>query len=568
MYSIINRTIKENTMAKNQNFSPKASAYILTLISRLDTAICFRLFRFFSSLPKDNKESLFEEYFESISDKEEEFSKAVKQAGSMENEEKHIKYPFDIFGTKTAIKFLEKWRETEKFTTVLSKSMIIYIPKKTQLIDNLNNVYELRQELEHPIDKNKFVLEKSLKSLFLFIPPVYMNHIISLLNEEDKEKVSKIREWVIDTNRKFKENLNEKNNQEESRQAKNNKRFQKSVLLLNKERFTDKKTFAFMGEGNKSILENIITAEVKSFSQNKKEFFAIKDKNEKPKIPKNELFLMFDFILEIQSVFRRYYCPLFNKKSSADKYSELRNLVSHSYLYFNKGGRPYVEVAWESIKLALDFFDNKYKSAVLQYLEKTEAANKLREDLEKEKIEKNWKETDVEYKKKITQVKNKINKTINKEIKDIGIQTQKEKIENKEIIKTEKTLKTDFIRSLNAICNKKNYFYIEISTPKGEDKEGFNVQDIEVKFSKEENDKPKNQNKLPRCAMDKFIEETVSKKKANFNLEKAEMKVEKRIYLNLIRQKMKQKIMDIKRENQLKNNVKVIKKEVVKNKKI
>ncbi|MDR0484260.1 MAG: hypothetical protein LBH40_03180 [Alphaproteobacteria bacterium] len=515
------------TTQQVQPFSPKASAYILTLISRLDTAICFHLFKYFYRRNNKKKDlDLIDKFLEfnenklpkegTIEEFKEEFERAIKSSEKNKTDEivDSISYPFDIFGTPHAIKFFNNWGTTTDFAKYLSKEMIIYTgDKKTNFVKNLVNIFLLRQELEHPNKKDnslklikykndehkyKYDLEDSLKSLFLFLPDRFMNHVSSLL--ENKE-VESIKQEVNKTNRYFRKRLNEKINEEDKNQTEN------------RLTFVEQKNISFMGETNKNMLQSMFT-----------------DKNW-GEIPKNELYLTFDFILEVQAIFRRYYTPLFSSDYSNKEYKELRNLISHSNLFFNtkeNKNSSYTNRFCENLKIALEFYDTEYKDAIV--------------------LHKNGQSI-----KNIKKEKHIIIQTVKVEIKPK--EEEKKEKEYKEIIKTENTLKTDFIRSLNALCNQKNYFYIEMSTPKSGNNEGFNTQEIEIKFSKEEDDTSKNNQKcMPKEDMDKYIEATIRDKKENKHLKDAKFEEKKRIYLNLIRQKMKKKIMEIKEKNQSRNN--------------
>ncbi|MDR2685633.1 MAG: hypothetical protein LBB23_02555 [Rickettsiales bacterium] len=448
-----------------------ARFYILTIISRLDSAICFWFFNFIGG-KKDKCASICNSISEDKSDECAAIAKKCYSANGKElNSDSEIQYPFDVFGTNN---FIEKLNNAMKsynneFAKFLSDKMIIAeIEKYCNLRKHLINIFLLRQVCEHP-DKNnvrysdvskkvekKFDLADSLYSLFLFLPREFMNHIIGLIKDDaTKTNALTARKNANDANRKFRQNRNQ--------------------IRQTGEKFHRMKSDAFIGVANLSVIKNMVKTE------KKKELFGIPDFH--------ECALMFDFVLGIQTIFRRYFCGFVNNEKS--DYSKLRDMVAHSHIFLDKQAKPYISVLCEKVKLVLAFFDDANGYEKLPKKDKDKVAAKV-----------------------------------------------------------------DFMRAITAICNRKDYNFMEMRAEGKKDDGGISriSQIVEipvpVETALDRRARKKCGGKFSSVIAKKAAEKEAEKKtNPQLQINNATFDMKKRANLNFIRQKLRKKLYEIKLEN-------------------
>ncbi|MDR1361228.1 MAG: hypothetical protein LBJ18_02865 [Rickettsiales bacterium] len=339
--------------------NPKGSAYILTIISRLDF--------------------MFKNCWNSC-----QFASSVKS--NMEEDGKNID-DMDVFGTSDFINAIEMYNKAnnDKFAQYLSGQLFIYTNNKFSVLKAMIfNISSLRHWLEHignPRNTSNICKEPKdmFRDLFLMLPSRFSNEIImrfcSKLDGPHRTNIfnelQTIKNGAAGTNREFIESLNK--NLSCDKIAEFTKVQKESNCVANYDLLAFMKRYVFMGGSDGVVLlRSCVQGAVQFIEQGDKfpkDWYRGGDtdigkirrnlkknfqKNGNLPIPFDECEMIFDFVLGVHSVFREYYSRCAEK---AGNNTQLRNYLAHSHLFFDDT-KPYLQSLQEYMKQALEFFDN------------------------------------------------------------------------------------------------------------------------------------------------------------------------------------------------------------------
>jgi hypothetical protein len=339
------------------------------------------LYHFFEFIAKNNDR------------KDEVYKKYPKVEDWIDSEEdlENAEYPdnLDIFGTTNFLKYYDTVYFSQDFAEYVYKELLIDNGnRKDKFMEMIGHVYLLRQLLEHGLLKygkvtlnndkkiivKKFNFEKSLQSLFVFLPGRFSNEInqkvkSDCLYKKFHERLEKIRKNAEDIKRKHIENIALKIDENTKKEYQNIKYKQKCIESYALLSFI--REYQFIGKYNLAKCKGII-----------KKIYLEPDKKKIDKISFDERVRIFEFILEINAVFWRYFVvyengildtlekkkeenkPIIKKIKNSPSHS-LSNNISHSRL-FSKENTSYATDFCNNIKIILDFFDTFYREHILR----------------------------------------------------------------------------------------------------------------------------------------------------------------------------------------------------------
>jgi len=492
----------------------KIRAKIITIISRLDSVLNYPFFLNYCDFEGDDElidhVDSFNSKYKNSSINIDEFEQTLKRVKKYKadpntenkNELEKIIYPFDIFGTSDFISFVStlKHQFINKFTTYVSDELIVFIRNKefTNLIEKIAHISLLRHYIMHngnpsgtDIKKHNGDIvvkninpEKSLEALFLFIPDYLSKNISDLIcsvcEKDFGDKVKEIQKKAVQTNTKHIININNHLKEEEKKKLNEIKR--EYYFITNYKLFSFIKNIRFIEEKNISQIRGIIKKTINKVSYedlqkitiNGRKYEEKTDKKQKSVIKKTVHKIKFE---EVENIFN-FFLSL--------------NEILHTYFIYY-----YEEIKPRNKKLA-----------------------KIRIDIAHSKIFFNF-ENDI------------------KEILMFFDNEYKKHLENNENLHWQnyKQIKSSFIKSLKALLNRKDYFYLLASFPKQKDMHRCNKQIIKLS--------PQKNKDFPKKNMRVSIKNKVSEVYQNPNNTDVKISIGKYIYLNLLRNNMKQKILEI-----------------------
>lgn len=489
---------------------PALRSKILTLITQLDTVLIHGFFRLadaqhqrtvlgFNGLYKAQGEINWNNYQQSF-----------QKVKAYEQDPQHttledIQYPFDVFGTSIFLTLLNHL-DCNNFIRHLRQDLIIYVKNndRNDLVQKIARISLLRHFTEHngkpqheqlslldgTVVIKQFCLQESLTTLFLFLPDRYAKNLCDAIcaateNEELQDAVKTCQKTAAKTGRDHIRYINEKITEAEKKQFGTIK---DTVLCETSCRlFPFLKEYRFCGEKNlahvKGIIKNCLPEDTTNL-RNIKNFNPARDDAKKLKKRVNKMLSfeesakIFDFFLRLNEIFHRYFVYYYEAiKPDKKPLKDLRNNISHSRFLFFYNREKKSSLFRYSVDNVLDFYDHDYAP----YRQENKCDD--------------W--------------------------------------------PTVGQIKSSFLQSLKALCNKKDYLYIRLD--KTEAGKGRNVKTVRLS--------PQQQRKFSKEIMRDTVQKKIEELKGNDQHKTAKISVRKLIWYNFVTDHFKNDILAAKKQN-------------------